>query len=237
MKRFTTANGTAGSFRGGVRAGLAVVVAVLVTACSNLPIEDWSEVRGPKEPLPKLVTYHHRVAFPRGSARLSAEQRRGLLEFLAAAGGGRRSRAVALDAFRSPAGGADRLAEQRVRALAGAVESSGHRMGEVRWRNDLARGGDTVMVTVQRYTVVLPRCPDWSDPPARNYNNQPYRNFGCATAINFGLMVADPEDLIHGRPLAPGDGERLARSIEKYRKGEEKSIDAEQTSEDFTATQ
>jgi pilus assembly protein CpaD len=65
--------------------------------------------------------------------------------------------------------------------------------------------------------VVLPTCPDWTGEPGRNYANQPGSNWGCATAVNFGTMVANPADLARGHELLPGDGERLSRSINRYR--------------------
>jgi pilus assembly protein CpaD len=44
---------------------------------------------------------------------------------------------------------------------------------------------------------------------------------GCSNEINLGLMVADPNDLARGRPLAPADAERAALSVQKYRTGTE----------------
>jgi pilus assembly protein CpaD len=70
---------------------------------------------------------------------------------------------------------------------------------------------------VHTHVVALPECPDWSADPRRGHNNQPSSNWGCATAINFGIMIANPRDMIRGRGLSPADGERLARSMERYR--------------------
>jgi pilus assembly protein CpaD len=44
---------------------------------------------------------------------------------------------------------------------------------------------------------------------------------GCSNEINLGLMVADPNDLVRGRPLAPADAERSALAVQKYRTGSE----------------
>lgn len=49
-------------------------------------------------------------------------------------------------------------------------------------------------------------------------------NWSCATAVNFGMMLADPGDLVRGRDPGPADGEAVARSIESYRKGRTKDI-------------
>lgn len=76
---------------------------------------------------------------------------------------------------------------------------------------------DGALITVRTHVVALPQCPDWSADPRRGYDNQPSSNWGCATAINFGIMLADPHDLIRGKALGPADGERLAKAIERYR--------------------
>lgn len=39
---------------------------------------------------------------------------------------------------------------------------------------------------------------------------------GCATRANLVRMVADPEDLLHGKPLAGGDGRAAANSVDRY---------------------
>jgi type IV pilus biogenesis protein CpaD/CtpE len=42
--------------------------------------------------------------------------------------------------------------------------------------------------------------------------------FGCAYVSSIGLMVADPNDLAKGRPIASPDGEVAASAIERYRR-------------------
>ena len=49
-------------------------------------------------------------------------------------------------------------------------------------------------------------------------------NWSCATAVNFGMMLADPQDLARGRDPGRADGEAMARSIENYRKDRTKDI-------------
>ena len=57
-----------------------------------------------------------------------------------------------------------------------------------------------------RYLVTLPPCPNWSKPAAGagDFTNTPSSNFGCAAAVNLGLMVANPADLV-GSPSARSD--------------------------------
>lgn len=81
------------------------------------------------------------------------------------------------------------------------------------------RGGDTLTVTVGRYVVTPPKCPDWTKPAGPDPNNRVSSNFGCASITNLGLMLADPGDLVRGRPKGPGDGVAAARLVRKYRDG------------------
>ena len=79
---------------------------------------------------------------------------------------------------------------------------------------------DNITVVVRRHVVTLPACPDWTGSAADNATNQPASNWSCATATNLGMMVADPGDLARGQQPGYADGELVAGSIERYRKGE-----------------
>ncbi|MEO5773385.1 MAG: CpaD family pilus assembly lipoprotein [Sphingomicrobium sp.] len=56
-----------------------------------------------------------------------------------------------------------------------------------------------VRVVVSRNRAVVPNCPNWSVPAAPNYQNQSHSNYGCAVNTNIAAMIANPEDLVHGR--------------------------------------
>jgi pilus assembly protein CpaD len=83
-------------------------------------------------------------------------------------------------------------------------------------------------VSIGRYVVTGPKCADWSEPEAANDTDMLPSNFGCATAINLGAMVANPADLLRGTPSGSADADFVARGIEQYRNGEvSKSLDAQ----------
>jgi pilus assembly protein CpaD len=79
-----------------------------------------------------------------------------------------------------------------------------------------AVGSNNAIVTIGRYAVRLPPCPNWSQPRANDFTNAPPSNFGCADAVNLGLMVASPADLVGGRQFAPADGKPAAAAIDRY---------------------
>jgi pilus assembly protein CpaD len=74
---------------------------------------------------------------------------------------------------------------------------------------------DGALVTIGRYSVTLPPCPNWSQPRANDFTNAPTSNFGCATAVNLGLM-ANPADLASGEALGPAAGQPAAAAVTRY---------------------
>ncbi len=54
-------------------------------------------------------------------------------------------------------------------------------------------------VIVSRTRAQVPGCPNWSVPSQPNFNNRTMSNFGCGVNSNIAAMVANPEDLVHGR--------------------------------------
>lgn len=63
-----------------------------------------------------------------------------------------------------------------------------------------------------------------SDPVAEN-GNHPYWNLGCATQSNFAAQVADPIDLVRGRPEGAIDTVRRTGDITKVRDGKDPSTE------------
>jgi len=77
---------------------------------------------------------------------------------------------------------------------------------------------DTVRVVVSRRRAVVPGCPDWSGRASPNIENRNLSNFGCGVNANLAAMVANPEDLIHGREgAATNDVTTAARAVQFYR--------------------
>jgi pilus assembly protein CpaD len=75
-----------------------------------------------------------------------------------------------------------------------------------------------VRVVVSRRRAEVPGCPNWSLPSQPNYDNRSMSNFGCAMNSNIAAMVANPEDLIHGREGAgTNDVDTAARAVLIYR--------------------
>ena len=86
------------------------------------------------------------------------------------------------------------------------------------------RNGDKPELIVGRHIVTPPACPDWTSQPQADWTNRPPSQFGCATAANLGLMVADPGDLVQGRPAPLWDGDAATLAVQRYRTGKTKAL-------------
>jgi pilus assembly protein CpaD len=76
----------------------------------------------------------------------------------------------------------------------------------------------SVRVVVSRRRASVPYCPNWSLPSQPNYDNRNISNFGCGVNSNLAAMVANPEDLLHGREgSGVGDNSTGAKAVIFYR--------------------
>ena len=75
-------------------------------------------------------------------------------------------------------------------------------------------------LSYQEYVAEGPDCPDWSENLARDPQNLPWPNMGCATQKNLAAMIADPQDLLSPRYETARPGERRDTVWRKYVAGE-----------------
>ena len=79
----------------------------------------------------------------------------------------------------------------------------------------------TVRVVVARARAEVPGCPNWSVPAQPNFDNRTMSNFGCGVNSNLAAMVANPEDLFHGREgTGVGDALTASKAVDYYRRSE-----------------
>ena len=185
-----------------------IAISLLPVLAGCVPgMAEYSKSEAPNRVQVDGATSEVAVAFAPGSARLTAGEAV-RLDRLVANGRIRQADRVAIAASGPPA-----LAEAR----SAAISSRLLRWGIVAEARPLpAVPPNRAIVTVGRYTVTLPACPNWSMQPASDFTNAPTSNFGCATAMNLGLMVASPGDLANGRRLAEADGKPAAAAVQRY---------------------
>src|SRR5579862_6971859 len=198
-----------------------VLVVTLLAAGCTPDVARWTPAESPKENKIDFVTMAHPVSFAPGAVTPTSAEVKSLSGFLDSVSFGYGDQ-VTLDAGpHSGNASADALATKRVDAVMGALRHLRIR-AQVASRPtvDGALARNAVIVTVGRYVATAPNCPDRTKPEADDYANNTESNFGCATATNLGLMVANPGDLVHGRAPGPADGDFATRGVQAYRNGE-----------------
>jgi pilus assembly protein CpaD len=171
----------------------------------------WSEADAHREIVVHRVEIVHNVAFAANSAEIPEREKRRLDEFVA------RQQVGYGDTVEIHTPGADARLDAR---RAAAVSAYLLRAGVATDRGANGPASD-VRITVARSVAVPPRCPDWRKPSNDgDPGNTPSSNFGCATMRNLGMMVADPSELVAGKPTGPGQGEPLAAGVARYRAGQ-----------------
>ena len=77
----------------------------------------------------------------------------------------------------------------------------------------------TVRVVVSRARAFVPNCPNWGQPSERTLDNAQLSNLGCSVNSNLAAMVANPEDLVHGREGGSVIDTRTGtKAVDSYRK-------------------
>jgi pilus assembly protein CpaD len=77
----------------------------------------------------------------------------------------------------------------------------------------------SVRVVVARRRASVPGCPNWGGYRSQpDWDNKTMSNYGCSVNSNLAAMVANPEDLLHGREgAAVLDTRAATRAVDMYR--------------------
>lgn len=191
----------------GLRTFACLAIVMLGSACVEQN-ELWTPQEAPKVNKDSWVTFKHGVGFASPTSSLSKIERAKINRFLKEIDIGFSDR-VFIRTQKGPENHQVASVIKHIRAL--------RLVPEIIISHTAKR---PVSVVVGRYLVTPPRCPDWTKQPGTDSANRRSSNYGCATVTNLGLMVANPGDLIQGRPMGPADGDKAAQSISKYRAGE-----------------
>lgn len=194
--------------------GLALLAGL--AACTS-PVDDWQPLEAPKTNTVALSRLTHTVQFAPGATRISAAERHRLFSFIADAD----LMAGEHVYLETPRG--DAVSRSREDGIRRILARRGILVGSIpasmTTSNSQIALGDTVTIQLERYVVTPPDCPNWSKPTGGDPTNSVASNFGCATATNLGLMVANPRDLIAGRTPGPADAEPTLIAVQNYRAG------------------
>lgn len=198
----------------------ALAFGTMLAGCSSEPLRPDAIYIPPKQVRVEWRVDQHPVVFPIGSDQPLPGQLAALDQFIAAHSD-EGDIQIFIDA--DPAVVGRELAARRYARLQSYIAARGFsaRPAE-RDAAAMATEPDPRRATVYigRFVALAPACPDWRKPTASDFTNTPSSNFGCATAVNFSQMIANPGELLRGQTMGPADGERAARAIRRYREGE-----------------
>jgi len=215
---------------------IAMLIVVLLTGCQTYADRPWYdpfnmqvEMKPREEKKVQIVPSETSFAlqFEQGGAAMSAAEQRAATAFLL-----RRELAETDEVFVDFGLFVDssELATARRSIIAELVGAAGIDPARVRVRSNIAGIADNeANLTVRRYLVTLPGCPDFTSRAGRTFDNRPHSNWGCATASNFGRMVAEPRDIIEGRGETLADGEAMVLGVQRYRTGTTRKLDVDDT--------
>lgn len=199
---------------------LAVLVLPVLASCAPGPAL-WSEAQSPKRNRVEAVRLTHDLPLASPNAPLGAADIAALDAFLA------RHRIGEGDAILVAAGGSGAAAARNVGALLQHLSRQGLEARAV----EAAAPPNAVRVTVDRFVVVPPHCPDWRKPGTSDFANTPLSNLGCANAVNLGMMIANPRDLVQGQEPGAIDGTAASLAVQRYRTDKIKPLDKSGTTQ------
>lgn len=154
------------------------------------------------------------VGFRPGTGQLDAGQTQELQAMVAA------GRAAERDEFVVVTDGSGGSIQQaRAQQVARSLSNAGARWVGSAVESAMAMGPDKVVVVRSEYRIGERNCPDYNPSSIANVNEAAMGGFGCATAYNFGQMLARPRDAAVGRSPGPADAVVNAAAVQRYREG------------------
>lgn len=192
-------------------------------------VSDWTPSESPKENKVDRALFTHRIYYPAHASAMSEKEKKKLLQFL------RKTvmSPLAVNVILEEYGG---HSEKRIKAIQREFLRFGipYELITVDYEPEVQQCYSTkyskresqsgVDVIIERYVVIPPACADFSQPIGDANQARTPSNFGCAEITNLGMMVANPRDLIKGRPLGDSDGTVIAAGVERYRKDKVKEL-------------
>ena len=172
----------------------------------------------------QLAHAHHYVYVARGSGAVAEQDRAGLASFISQQADGR---STAVHVTVTGPLGTPEFAQLTKTLVADGIEpekieyNANH---PVEGKAPNSRSGMVAVdVATERWRPVLPSCPDHSRLMIMGADNPDSSNFGCSSATNLSLMVADPRDLVAGETGGHTDATISTSAVDRYEEGKAKT--------------
>jgi pilus biogenesis lipoprotein CpaD len=205
--------------------GIVFLMSFILSGCQ---VEDPKQIPMPEKPYilkhdSKTLTLHYQGR----NSKLSPEEEALLLSSMKPSGPGKVSVHITL-----PNKGSSHT-KQRVKHIIRTLLATGVKSSRIHKSDAISQSDDhAVEVILDTYRAIPPLCPNWSMTYGPGYDRGTTSNFGCATAVNFLLMIEDPIILFRGEHPLSHDAARDSLSIADHRVGKDKGkwLKAETTS-------
>lgn len=187
----------------------AAMVGLLGTACATQPTTYKGAIELPKNEV-EVTNFSHGVNFSEGSSVLSDAEKAGLDNFIYSQGLGYGDQLVLDFATGDTAWGAKMVAVNNFLKTRGLWVKFATQSGS---SSDV----NAAVLVVNRYSAITPDCKALAEEsfvPGELWTN---KTFGCTTAQNLGLMVANAQDLIEGQPDTLPATWGAVRALQIYR--------------------
>ncbi len=204
------------------RLTLSVVIALLASGCTP-EVAEWTPAESPKKNKVQRVVEEFEIRYPAHHAQMSEAERMKLEDFLSQSLGN----PEAVQVYLSEYGG---HGKDRIKALKKMLNHYGVGGSHITIdppSQGSSRTGSGVVITVEKYMVTPPSCHDWSQSFGDAQGHVGMSNLGCATETNLAMMIADPRDLVSGKPTGYYDGTRHALGVQMYREDKVKKLKEE----------
>ncbi|WP_331255684.1 CpaD family pilus assembly lipoprotein [Candidatus Bealeia paramacronuclearis] len=204
---------------------MASIVALVFGGCTP-KVAQKTQAEMPKKNQVQRMAYDYFVSIPAHKPKLSVNEKRSLQAFLTK----NASNPHAVTVYIEEVGG---HSEERIKAVTSILRDHGIRRDSITVDEFDEPGshkkqkGSGLHLIVESFVVIPPNCLNWSEELGEAKGAATTSNFGCAQAINFGMMVSDPRDLIVGRETGGYDGTRHALDINMYRTDKIKPLKVE----------
>lgn len=206
-------------------------------------VAEWTPAESPKENKVDRAIFYHNLHYPAHGDSMEAREKKNLLKFLKTNVLHPSAVTVILEEY----GG---HSEKRIKDIERELlrfgipyelitveydEEEHHRKHKKHHHKNSSPkhhrkdSGSGVEIIIERYVVIPPSCGNFSQVMGDAQQAYSHTNFGCADIANLGMMVANPRDLIIGRPLGDSDGTVIAAGVDRYRTDNVKALMASST--------
>ncbi len=185
----------------------------------------WQQGPAPLRNHVEDITFEHSVLFAPGSSAMGGGQMAELRAFFAEAGISPEN-TVRIEVPNPNLEPVSPLSQGRLANVEQAIVDMGLEARMTVSRSaELNPENDRVNILVTKLVVVEPDCRE----PQPEAGQRPNYRFSCADTSNLGEMVANPEDLRHGRGHEHSDADAATLRIQKYRTRDQDELIIENT--------